>query len=247
MLHRCPKCLHPMAPGEGVPTTRLGAFGRGTGTDCNECGFQVPEGARLLWGGSGAADDPGRTLAGRIVGTLPAILVLGALSVAVALLGIWAMRGIGRFAGRPMVPVAVACLVALLLTLWALARFVRPALRDLRSGFSANRSTWLLGPGSFQEWKHGGSGGAESRTVGQVLAISGRVHSLSDTLRVTALAADASRLGPGAEPEALPGQLRRMQLPRVVLAGKPVMVMVGKVPTVQPEAVPPVTMLMHVP
>jgi hypothetical protein len=42
-----------MAPGEGVPDTRLGAFGGGIGTDCNECGFQVPEGARMLWGGHG--------------------------------------------------------------------------------------------------------------------------------------------------------------------------------------------------
>ena len=73
-----------MAPGEGVPATRVGAFGRGIGTDCNECGFQVPEGVRMLWGGSGAADDPGRTVAGRITGTFPAIVALSVLAVACA-------------------------------------------------------------------------------------------------------------------------------------------------------------------
>ena len=247
MLHRCPKCLHPMAPGQGVPDTRLGAFGRGIGTDCNECGFQVPEGARMLWGASGSGDDPMRSLAGRIAGTFPIIIPLGGTAVLTAMLGAWAMRGTGLFAGTPMIPVAVACLFGVLFLLVAMARLLRPALRDLRSGFSANRSTWLVGHGSFEEWKHGGSGAAESRAVGPVLAVSVRVHSLGDTLRVTALAADASQLGPGAKPEALPEQLRRMQLPRVVLAGKPVVVMVGKTPTVQPQAVPPVTMLMHVP
>lgn len=236
-----------MAAGEGVPSTRAGAFGRGTGTDCNECGFQVPEGARMLWGASGAADDPGRTVAGRVMGTAPAIVALSVVAVAFALLGAWAMRGIGRFAGRPMIPVAVACFVAIILPLIAIVRLLRPALRDLRSGFAANRSTWLVGGGSFQEWKYGGTEAAEARAVGPVLAISVRVHSLGDTLRVTALAADASQLGPGAEPAALPEQLRRMQLPTVYLQGKPVPVMVGKVVTVQPQAVPPVTMIMHVP
>jgi hypothetical protein len=169
-----------MAPGEGVPDTRLGAFGRGIGTDCNECGFQVPEGARMLWGASGSGDDPMRSLAGRIAGTFPIIIPLGGMAVLTAMLGAWAMRGTGRFAGRPMIPVAIACLVGVLFLLFAMARLLRPALRDLRSGFSANRSTWLVGHGSFEEWKHGGPGAAESRAVGPVLAVSARVHSLGD-------------------------------------------------------------------
>jgi hypothetical protein len=134
MLDRCPKCLHPMAPGEGVPDTRLGAFGRGIGTDCNECGFRVPEGARMLWGASGSGDDPMRSLAGRIAGTFPIIIPLGGMAVLTAMLGAWAMRGIGRFAGKPMIPVAVACLVGVLFLLFTMARLLRPALRDLRSG-----------------------------------------------------------------------------------------------------------------
>ena len=69
--------------------------------------------------------------------------------------GPWSLAGVANFWKRRWWRTLPAYYLFLLV---AMARLLRPALRDLRSGFSANRSTWLVGHGSFEEWKHGGSG-----------------------------------------------------------------------------------------
>jgi hypothetical protein len=172
-LFRCPQCMHPVAPGPGVPTDQLGPFTAGVGADCNECGTAFPPGTRLLVGGSGASDDPHRSvgyrwLVGVLVGVPTAIGAFGLGWLALALLG--RANGIGG-----MVVGAALCLGGAIFCVTVLYRkVVLPLLVTARGGSVHNRSAWLVGGEHFDRFRPTITNAITREAAGPLLGVAAR-------------------------------------------------------------------------
>ena len=172
-LFRCPQCMHPVAPGPGVPTDQLGPFTAGVGADCNECGTAFPPGTRLLVGGSGASDDPHRSvgyrwLVGVLVGVPTAIGAFGLGWLALALLG--RANGIGG-----MVVGVALCLGGAIFCVTVLYRkVVLPLLVTARGGSVHNRSAWLVGGEHFDRFRPTITNAIAREAAGPLLGVAAR-------------------------------------------------------------------------
>ena len=172
-LFRCPQCMHPVAPGPGVPTDQLGPFTAGVGADCNECGTAFPPGTRLLVGGSGASDDPHRSvgyrwLVGVLVGVPTAIGAFGLGWLALALLG--RANGIGG-----MVVGMALCLGGAIFCVTVLYRkVVLPLLVTARGDSVHNRSAWLVGGEHFDRFRPTITNAITREAAGPLLGVAAR-------------------------------------------------------------------------
>lgn len=225
-MHRCARCLRPIAAGPGVPETRFGVFREGAACHCIECGWQVPAGSRMFCGGTSRADDPRK-------GTARRVLVSWLLGPASALAGllILGITIVSLVGARPSVSDMPATLFGFLLACSCFAVFVRNFVRPLRRGTpgagKASRSTWLLGSGLFEEWKAAGPGIEGPRVGGPVLAAAvivrntdpGSRHSCLD---VTVHAIDGVHVSPDADARDMLGMLLGLQRNPPVNAVTPV-------------------------
>jgi len=201
--HRCARCLHPMAPGPGVPETRFGAFREGMAANCNECGWQVPAGSRMLCGGTSRADDPRvgstrRLLVSWLIG--PASALAGLLLFVLAIQSLAdASAARSNITGSVLLfGLAFACLALFV------RNFVRPLWRGTPGAGKASRSTWLVGSGLFEEWKAAGPGIEGPRMGGPVLAATVIARntdpgSKEPTLDVTVHVIDGVHVSPDAD------------------------------------------------
>ena len=172
-LFRCPQCMHPVAPGPGVPIDQLGPFTAGVGADCNECGTAFPPGTRMLVGGSGKSDDPHRSvgyrwLVGVLVGVPTAIGAFG--------LGWLALALFGRANGSGGVVVGAAlCLGGAIFCMTVLYRkVVSPLLVTARGGSVHNRSAWLVGGEHFDRFRPTITNAIAREAAGPLLGVAAR-------------------------------------------------------------------------
>jgi len=213
--HRCARCLHPMAAGPGVPTTRFGAFSEGMAANCNECGWQVPAGSRMFCGGTSRADDPRAGMTRRLLWSW----LIGPASALAGLLFLWgAIHSLGGDDATGSHITASAFLFGLAFACFALfvRNFVRPLRRGAPVAGKASRSTWLVGSGLFEEWKAAGPGIEGPRMGGPVLAAAVIVRhtdpgSKGSTLDVTVHAIDGVHVSPDADAKDMLGMLLGLQ------------------------------------
>ena len=215
-MHRCPRCLHPVAPGPGVPRERFGAFTEGSGADCNECGTALAPGTRMLAGGSGRSDDPNRSLRSRwITGVVAgAPLALGALGFGWIAVRLFQRGGDSAAAVvGSLLLLAVAALCA-----WGLHRVaVVPLMAAARGERIVGRSTWLVHRGGLEQWRSNPSGPPERRAAGTLLCVSVRARTRAagtpdESLVVTVHAAGSGSLEAlGASPGQLAATIGHLQ------------------------------------
>lgn len=220
-LLRCPQCMHPVAPGPGVPTEPLGRFAEGIGADCNECGTVFPPGTRLIVGGSGTSDDPHRSLRNRwTMGVLVGIpTAIGA--VGLGWVAFHAFRGARGSNG--MVIVAVICLVGAIACATALYRKAIMPLRVAASGRTVNnRSAWLVGGEHFLRFSPKTADTVAIEDAGRLLGVSVRSwrrrHGTPEHF-VAMHAVDSLTLGKAGSPDSLPRMLRNLLQTRPAFLG----------------------------
>ena len=226
-MHRCPKCMHPVAPGPGVPLERCGAFTAGHGADCNECGTAFPPGTRMLAGGSGQSDNPHVSLRSRWIVAVLAGVPLLIVMVGLGWFALRLMQSLGPTGGA--VVGALVTLVLAALCSWALYRTALvPIMSAVRGESMLARSTWLVGPDRFDRWKPAFPGSMSQDAGGRLVAVSVRAWTqaagTADARLMVALhAADRASVDAlGAHAGTVPVMLRGLQgeRPTFVSAGR---------------------------
>ena len=146
-MHRCPQCDYALGPIAGVPVDRFGAFT--AAVRCPECGFEIPEGSRLLVGSVTAVGVQPLTRGRRVrqvaIAVLPMFwfLQMGVRGLAEVITR--GPRNIGAWTVLKAASLVVPCLV-----IWTAWRYWSPKSGDDDAAAQASRDMrWLCTPGAL--------------------------------------------------------------------------------------------------
>jgi hypothetical protein len=146
-MHRCPQCDYALGPIAGVPTDRFGPFT--AAVRCPECGFEIPEGSRLLVGSVTAVGVQPLTRGRRVRQVAIAVLpMLWFLHFGVRGLAEVVAQGPRNLSAWSVLK--AASLVAPCLVLWTAWRYWSPKPGEEDAGAQASRDMrWLCTPGAL--------------------------------------------------------------------------------------------------
>lgn len=171
-MHRCPQCDYALGPIAGVPADRFGAFT--AAVHCPECGFEIPEGARILVGSVTAAGvqplTRGRRLRQVALAVLPMFWFLQ--------FGVRGLSEVITQGPRNLSAWSVlkaASLVAPCLALWTAWLYWSPKRGDDDAGALASRDMrWLCTPGALFVYHGSSAETADSPGVDLGMAVGAR-------------------------------------------------------------------------
>ena len=171
-MHRCPQCDYALGPIAGVPADRFGAFT--AAVHCPECGFEIPEGARMLVGSVTAAGvqplTRGRRLRQVALAVLPMLWFLQFGVRGVSEVITQGPRNLSAWSVLRAASLVVPCLA-----FWTAWRYWSPKPGDDDAGAQASRDMrWLCTPGALFVYHGSLAETADSRGVDLGMAVGAR-------------------------------------------------------------------------
>lgn len=171
-MHRCPQCDYVLGPIAGVPADRFGAFT--AAVRCPECGFEIPEGARILVGSVTAVGvqplTSGRRMRQVAVAVLPMFwfMQIGVRGLSDVITQ--GPRNLSAWSVMKAASLAVPCLVV-----WTAWRYWSPKSGDDDAGAQASRDMrWLCVPGALFVYHGSLRGKPDVRGVDLGMAVGAR-------------------------------------------------------------------------